>query len=291
MKEIVSMGQIIKGKPVADAISADLTKEVEILKAKGITPKLTIVRVGANGSDLAYERGALKRCASIGINTEVKELSEDISQNEFIAELKKVNEDKDTNGILIFRPFPKQLDESVIKYIIAPEKDVDCFSPVNVAKLMEKDETGFAPCTPSAVIEILKYYNIPMKGKSAAVIGRSMVVGKPVSMLLLNENATVTICHSRTQDMPSVTSKADIVIVGIGKAKMIDSKYIKDGAAVIDVGINVDEQGKLCGDADTDSCLEKASVITPVPAGVGSVTTSILAKHVVKACKLENNLV
>ncbi len=285
------MGQIIKGKPVADAISEDLTKEVEILKAKGITPKLTIVRVGANGSDLAYERGALKRCASIGITTEVKEFPENIEQNDFITELKKINEDKATNGILIFRPFPKQLDESVIKYIIAPEKDVDCFSPVNVAKLMEKDETGFAPCTPSAVIEILKHYNIPMKGKNAAVIGRSMVVGKPVSMLLLNENATVTICHSRTQDMPSVTSKADIVIVGIGKAKMIDSKYIKDGAAVIDVGINVDEQGKLCGDADTDSCLEKASVITPVPAGVGSVTTSILAKHVVKACKLENNLV
>lgn len=285
------MGQIIKGKPVADAISEELTKEVELLKSKGITPKLTIMRVGANGSDLAYERGALKRCASIGINTEVKELSEDISQNDFIAELKKINEDKATNGILIFRPFPKQLDESVIKYIIAPEKDVDCFSPVNVAKLMEKDETGFAPCTPAAVIEILKYYNIPMKGKNVAVIGRSMVVGKPVSMLLLNENATVTICHSRTQDMPSVTSKADIVVVGIGKAKMIDSKYIGNEAVVIDVGINVDEKGKLCGDADTDSCIEKASMITPVPAGVGSVTTSILAKHVVKACKLENNLV
>ncbi|AKN32784.1 methenyltetrahydrofolate cyclohydrolase [Clostridium carboxidivorans P7] len=285
------MGQIIKGKPVADAISTVLTKEVEELKAKGITPKLTIVRVGANGSDLAYERGALKRCASIGIDTEVKELPENIEQDDFIAELKKVNEDKATNGILIFRPFPKQLDESVIKYIIAPEKDVDCFSPVNVAKLMEKDETGFAPCTPSAVIEILKHYNVPMKGKNAVVIGRSMVVGKPVSMLLLNENATVTICHSRTQDMPSVTSKADIVIVGIGKAKMIDSKYIGDEAVVIDVGINVDEKGNLCGDADTDSCIEKASMITPVPAGVGSVTTSILAKHVVKACKLQNNLV
>ncbi len=285
------MGQIIKGKPVADAISEVLTKEVEGLKAKGITPKLTIVRVGANGSDLAYERGALKRCASIGIDTEVKELPEDIAQDQFISELKKVNEDKSTNGILIFRPFPKQLDESVIKYIIAPEKDVDCFSPVNVAKLMEKDETGFAPCTPSAVIEILKYYNVPMKGKNAAVIGRSMVVGKPVSMLLLNENVTVTICHSRTQDMPGVTSQADIVVVGIGKAKMINDKYVKDGAVVIDVGINVDEKGKLCGDVDTESCMEKASMITPVPAGVGSVTTSILAKHVVKACKLQNNLI
>ena len=284
------MGQIIKGKPVADAISEILTKEVEELKVKGITPKLTIVRVGANGSDLAYERGALKRCEQIGITTEVKELPEDISQDDFITELKKVNEDKATNGILIFRPFPKQLDESVIKYVIAPEKDVDCFSPVNVAKVMESDATGYAPCTPSAVIEILKHYNVPMKGKNAVVVGRSMVVGKPVSMLLLNENATVTICHSRTANMPAVCSEADILVVGIGKAKMIDSKYVKDGAVVIDVGINVDEEGKLCGDVNTDDCVEKASMITPVPAGVGSVTTSILAKHVVKACKLQNNL-
>ncbi|MCT8976362.1 bifunctional 5,10-methylene-tetrahydrofolate dehydrogenase/5,10-methylene-tetrahydrofolate cyclohydrolase [Clostridium sp. CX1] len=284
------MGQLIKGKPVADAISAALTKEVEELKVKGIVPKLTIVRVGANGSDLAYERGALKRCQSIGIATEVKELPEDISQDKFIEELKKVNDDKSTHGILVFRPFPKQLSESVIKYVIAPEKDVDCFSPVNVAKVMENDQTGFAPCTPSAVIEILKHYNVPMKGKKAVVIGRSMVVGKPVSMLLLNEHATVTICHSRTENMPAVCSEADVLIVGIGKAKMIDSAYVKEGAAVIDVGINVDEQGNLCGDADTDDCVNKASVITPVPGGVGAVTTSILAKHVVKACKQQNNL-
>lgn len=284
------MGQLIKGKPVADAMSAALTKEVEELKVKGIVPKLTIVRVGANGSDLAYERGALKRCQSIGIATEVKELPEDISQDKFIEELKKVNDDKSTHGILVFRPFPKQLSESVIKYVIAPEKDVDCFSPVNVAKVMENDQTGFAPCTPSAVIEILKHYNVPMKGKKAVVIGRSMVVGKPVSMLLLNEHATVTICHSRTENMPAVCSEADVLIVGIGKAKMIDSAYVKEGAAVIDVGINVDEQGNLCGDADTDDCVNKASVITPVPGGVGAVTTSILAKHVVKACKQQNNL-
>ena len=290
MKEIVSMGQLIKGKPVADAISESLTKEVEQLKAKGITPKLTIVRVGAKGSDLSYEKGALKRCESIGLATEVKELPEDISQEDFILELKKVNEDKATNGILIFRPFPKQLDESVIKYIIAPEKDVDCFSPVNVAKVMESDPTGFPPCTPSAVIEILKHYNVPMKGKKAVVVGRSMVVGKPVSMLLLNENATVTICHSRTENMPAVCAEADVLVVGMGKAKMINSAYVKEGAAVVDVGINVDSEGKLCGDVDTDDCLGKASMITPVPGGVGAVTTSLLAKHVVKACKQQNNL-
>ncbi len=284
------MGQIIKGKPVADAISEALTKEVNDLKVKGITPKLTLVRVGANGSDLAYEKGALKRCEKIGIEAVVKELPEDISQDKFIEELKKINADKTVNAIMVFRPFPKQLDESVIKYIIAPEKDVDCFSPVNVAKIMENDETGFAPCTPSAVIEILKHYEVPMKGKNAVIIGRSMVVGKPMCMLLLNENATVTVCHSKTVDMPKVCSAADILVVGMGKAKMIDSKYVKDGAVVIDVGINVDESKKLCGDVDTEDCESKASMITPVPGGVGSVTSSILAQHIVKACKLQNNL-
>lgn len=284
------MGQIIKGKLVADAICEELSKKVEILKEKVINPKLAIIRVGNNPSDLAYEKGALKRCESIGIITEVKELTEDISQSDFITELEKINCDKAVNGILIFRPFPKQLDESVIKYVIAPEKDVDCFSPVNVAKVMENDETGFAPCTPSAVMEILKYYDVPMKGRKAVVVGRSMVVGKPVSMLLLNENATVTICHSKTQNMPDVCAEADILVVGIGRAKMIDSKYIKDGAVVIDVGINVDESGNMCGDVDTDDCKDKALMITPVPAGVGSVTTSILAKHVVKACMLQNSI-
>lgn len=284
------MGQIIKGKLVADAISEDLRKKVEVLKGKGLIPKLVIVRVGANASDLSYERGALKRCESIGITAEVRELPENISQNDFIRQLEKLNEDKSVNGLLIFRPLPKQLDENVIKYVISPEKDMDCFSPVNVAKIMENDATGFAPCTPSAVMEILKYYNVPMKGKKAVVVGRSMVVGKPVSMLLLNENATVTICHSKTQDMPAVCSEADILVVGIGKAKMIDSKYVKDGAVVIDVGINVDEDGNLCGDVDTEKCVDISSMITPVPGGVGSVTTSILAKHVVKACMLQNNL-
>ncbi|MBP1745216.1 MAG: bifunctional 5,10-methylene-tetrahydrofolate dehydrogenase/5,10-methylene-tetrahydrofolate [Firmicutes bacterium] len=284
------MGQIIKGKPVADSISEDLTKKVEMLKTKGVAPKLTIVRVGVNPSDLAYERGALKRFASIGIATEVKELSLEITQGDFISELEKINKDDSVNGILIFRPLPKQLDEKVIKYIIAPEKDVDCLSPVNVAKVMENDATGFAPCTPSAVMEILKYYNVPMKGKKAVVVGRSMVVGKPVSMLFLNENATVTICHSKTQDIPTVCEDGDILVVGIGKAKMIDSSYVKCGAVVIDVGINVDENGNMCGDVDTEDCLDKVSMLTPVPEGVGSVTTSILAKHVVKACIQQNRI-
>jgi len=284
------MGILIKGKPVADKIKEKLKKEVAELKEKGITPKLAIIRVGDDPGDMAYERGAIKTMVSVNIETDVRDLSKDISQDEFIKKLKSINDDKSVHGILILRPLPDQLDENVIKNVIAPEKDVDCFSPVNVAKVFEGDETGFPPCTPSAVMEILKHYEIPLKGKNAVVIGRSMIVGKPAAMLLLKEHATVTICHSRTKDLPKVASGAELLVVGIGRAKMIDSSYIREGAVVIDVGINVDEDGKLCGDVDTDDCVDKASMITPVPGGVGSVTTSVLAKHVVKACKMQQAL-
>ncbi|HBF2175509.1 bifunctional 5,10-methylene-tetrahydrofolate dehydrogenase/5,10-methylene-tetrahydrofolate cyclohydrolase [Clostridioides difficile] len=289
MEGMSTKGQIIKGKPVADKISEELIKEVDLLVKEGINPKLTIVRVGARSDDLSYERGALKRCQNIGITTEVLELAEDITQEEYIDVLKRVNDDKNVNGILCFRPLPKHLNEKVIKYVIAPEKDVDCFSPINSAKVMEGDKSGFPPCTPTAVVEILKHYNVDLKGSKVTVLGRSMVVGKPVSMLLLSEHATVTICHSKTKNLSGVAAEADVLIAAIGRAKMVDESFVKDGAVVIDVGINVDEEGNLCGDVDTNAVLDKVSMITPVPAGVGSVTTSILAKHVVKACKLQNN--
>ncbi|AJP10398.1 tetrahydrofolate dehydrogenase/cyclohydrolase catalytic domain-containing protein [Clostridioides difficile] len=289
MEGMSTKGQIIKGKPVADKISEELIKEVDLLVKEGINPKLTIVRVGARSDDLSYERGALKRCQNIGITTEVLELAEDITQEEYIDVLKRVNDDKNVNGILCFRPLPKHLNEEVIKYVIAPEKDVDCFSPINSAKVMEGDKSGFPPCTPTAVVEILKHYNVDLKGSKVTVLGRSMVVGKPVSMLLLSEHATVTICHSKTKNLSGVAAEADVLIAAIGRAKMVDESFVKDGAVVIDVGINVDEEGNLCGDVDTNAVLDKVSMITPVPAGVGSVTTSILAKHVVKACKLQNN--
>lgn len=289
MEVTTTKGQIIKGKPVADQMSENLIKEVNELVKEGITPKLKIVRVGARGDDLAYERGALKKCQSIGIETEVLELPEDITQDDYIKALKELNDDKNVNGILCFRPLPKQLDEESIKYVISPEKDVDCFSPINSAKVMEGDTTGFPPCTPTAVVEILKHYGVELKGANVAVLGRSMVVGKPAAMLLLNENATVTICHSRTKDLADVTSKADVLVAAVGKAKMVKENFVKEGAVVIDVGINVDADGNLCGDVDTNAVLDKVSMITPVPAGVGSVTTSILAKHIIKACKLQNN--
>ncbi|MEG1311143.1 MAG: bifunctional 5,10-methylenetetrahydrofolate dehydrogenase/5,10-methenyltetrahydrofolate cyclohydrolase [Romboutsia sp.] len=289
MEIVATNGQIIKGKPVADQISEGLIKEVNELVKEGINPKLTIVRVGSRGDDLAYERGALKRCETIGIQTEVLQLAENINQDDYINELTKLNNDKNVHGILCFRPLPKQLNEEEIKYVISPEKDVDSFSPINTAKVMEGDTTGFPPCTPTAVVEILKHYDVNLNGAKVAVLGRSMVVGKPAAMLLLNENATVTICHSRTKDLAKVTSEADVLVAAVGRAKMVKTNFVKEGAVVIDVGINVDEEGKLCGDVDTNEVISKASMITPVPAGVGSVTTSILAKHIVKAAKLQNN--
>lgn len=283
------MGEIIKGKPVGDALSDQLKLECEALVKDGIQPKLAILRVGAKPNDLSYEKGALKKCETIGIQTEVTELPEGTTQDEYIAALEKLNNDASVNGILTFRPLPEGIDEEVIKNVIAAEKDVDCFSPLNTAKLMEGDKSGFPPCTPTAVVEILKHYDVELNGANVAVLGRSMVVGKPVAMLLLNENATVTICHSRTKNLEKVTSQADILVAAVGRAKMIKENSVKEGAVVIDVGINVDENGNLCGDVDTASVQDKVSMITPVPAGVGSVTTSILAKHVVKACKNQNN--
>lgn len=284
------MGEIIKGKPVGDALSEVLKGECEALVKVGIQPKLAILRVGAKPNDLSYEKGALKKCETIGITTEVTELPDGTTQDQYIETLQKLNDDSSVHGILTFRPLPEGIDEDVIKNVIAPEKDVDCFSPMNTAKLMEGDKTGFPPCTPTAVVEILKYYNVPLKGANVVVLGRSMVVGKPVSMLLLGENATVTICHSKTKDLPKVCADADVLVAGVGRARMVTSDYIKEGAVVIDVGINAKpEGGGICGDVDTDDVVGKASMVTPVPAGVGSVTTSILAKHVIKACKQQNN--
>ena len=284
------MGEIIKGKPVGDALSEVLKGECEALVKDGIQPKLAILRVGAKPNDLSYEKGALKKCDTIGIVAEVTELPEDTTQEQYIEALEKLNKDSSVHGILTFRPLPKGIDEEVIKNVIAPEKDVDCFSLMNTAKLMEGDKTGFPPCTPTAVVEILKHYNVPLKGAKVVVLGRSMVVGKPVSMLLLGENATVTICHSKTQDLPKVCADADVLVAGVGRARMVTADYVKEGAVVIDVGINAKpEGGGICGDVDTDDVVGKASMVTPVPAGVGSVTTSILAKHVIKACKQQNN--
>lgn len=281
----------MNGVEVAKAMKEDLIKQVEALKAKGVNPCLAIVRVGARPDDLSYERGAVKRMELTGIGCKVFELPEDISQEEFEAEFKKVNDDADIHGILLFRPLPKHLDEEPVKAMINPLKDVDCMSSVNFAKVFCGDETGYAPCTPEAVMEMLAYNNIDLKGKRVTIVGRSMVVGKPLSMLMLQKHATVTIAHSRTANLVETCRNAEVLVAAVGRARMITEDMVGEGAVVVDVGINVDEEGKLCGDVDYDKAALKASYISPVPRGVGSVTTSVLAKHVIRGAEYQSKKV
>ncbi|MBS4032446.1 MAG: bifunctional 5,10-methylenetetrahydrofolate dehydrogenase/5,10-methenyltetrahydrofolate cyclohydrolase [Clostridiales bacterium] len=284
------MADALKGKAVADAMKEDLNKRVEALKSKGITPKLGIVRVGARADDLFYEGGAKKTCDSIGMAYEVFEYPTDITQEDFEKAILDVGANKEINGILMFAPLPKTLDEKKIRSLIPVEKDVDCMSLGSAGKVFADEETGFPPCTPTACMDILKHYQIPLKGKKVVVVGRSLVVGKPVAMLLLREHATVTICHSRTENLPGVCAEADILVAAIGRAKMINSTFVKPGQIVIDVGINADpdNEGKYCGDVDFASVEPIVEKITPVPGGVGSVTTAVLCKHTVMACELQN---
>lgn len=249
----------------------------------GRTPKLAIVRVGERPDDLSYERGAMKKMAAFGLEAEVFAYPEDIEDAEFKEAFRKINDDDGVDGILLLRPLPKQIREKDIERMIHPEKDLDGISPENIAKVFAGDATGYAPCTAEAVVETLKAYEIPITGKRAVIVGRSMVVGKPLSMLMLKENATVTICHTKTVNLEETCQSAEILIAAAGRARMLDQKSVGNGAVVIDVGINVDENGKLCGDVDFDSLEGTASMATPVPGGIGAVTTAVLAKHLVTA--------
>ena len=279
------MSILMKGADVAKTMKEDLTGEARRLKDRGILPSLTIVRVGARPDDLAYERGARKRMEMIGSECKVVELPETITQAEFEKTFFKINEDPKVHGILLFRPLPGHLEEGPVVSRINPLKDVDCMCPVNIAKVFSGDETGHAPCTPEAVMEMLDYYKIDPRGKKVTVIGRSMVVGKPLSMLLLKRHATVTICHTRTKDLSATCREAEILVAAAGKARMVTADMIGDGAVVVDVGINVDAKGNLCGDVDFNAAEPVTSYISPVPRGVGSVTSSVLAKHVLKAAE------
>ncbi|APF28830.1 tetrahydrofolate dehydrogenase/cyclohydrolase, catalytic domain protein [Clostridium sporogenes] len=279
------MTKILYGNEVALKIKEDLKLRIDKLKEKNIIPKLAILRMGNKQDDIAYERSIIKSCEKLNIETKVEELKEDILEEDFLKLMERLNNDKDIQGILVFRPYPKHLNENVINSSIALNKDVDCMHPLNLERIFEGDLEGFMPCTPEAVIEILKYYDIDLKGKNIVIINRSMVVGKPLSMMSLAHNATVTICHSKTIDLPSITKKADIVVTAIGKAKLIKEEYFNKDSIVIDVSINVDENGKLCGDVDFEDVEEKVGAITPVPKGVGSVTTTLLLKHIVEAAE------
>jgi len=275
--------QVLSGKEVSQALMADVKQQAQQLIDRGVIPKLAIVRFGARPDDLWYEKGAKRTCSRAGIECETSELSQDAPWEEFEKVLSTLNSDPSVHGILVLQPMPKHIDTTRARYLIDPAKDVDSMSPINAAKVFEGDPTGFPPCTPTAVMEIIRHYDIPLKGKKAVVLGRSMVVGKPAAMLLLGEHATVTICHSRTADLAAEARKAEILVAAIGRARMVTSDFIGQGAVVMDVGINVDEDGKMCGDVDYDQVAPLASMITPVPGGVGSVTTAVLAKHVVKA--------
>lgn len=273
--------EILKGLPVANAINEKLMEQVKSIE--GPLPHLAIIRVGERPDDCSYERGAVKKMDKVEVRCTTYTFDSDIDNNTFQAEFDKINENPDIDGILMLRPLPKQLDEKLIERKIDPRKDLDGISPLNLAKVYAGDESGYAPCTAEAVIEMLDYAGIDIKGKRVTVVGRSLVIGKPVSMLLMKRNATVTVCHTKTVDMEGTCKNAEILVAAAGSARMIKKDYVAEGAIVVDVGINVDEEGNLCGDVDFDTITDIAAIATPVPGGVGSVTTSVLAKHLVKA--------
>ena len=273
----------LRGKKVSDGIKEYVSKELETLS---FVPKLAIVRVGENPDDMSYERGATKKLKSFGLDVASYVFPQDISDEALKKAFKDINEDDEVTGILLLRPLPHTINEKDIENMIDPKKDLDGISPINIAKVFAGDTTGFSPCTAEAVIEVLKAYDIELTGKRVTVVGRSMVVGKPVSMLLLKENATVTMTHTRTVDLKKTCSDAEIVVAAAGRAKMLNSDYCGQDAVMIDVGINVDENGKLCGDVDYATLDGKASAATPVPGGVGTVTTAVLAKHLIQAAKM-----
>lgn len=272
---------VLKGAEV----SAGIKNQVEQLLAErtGEPPKLAIIRVGEKPDDCSYERGATKKLKSFGLRVQSYVYPEDISDEEFKKAFSEINEDPDVTGILLLRPLPKQIRETDLEAMIAPEKDLDGISPVNIAKVFSGDPSGFAPCTAEAVVELLKHYKIPIEGKRVTIVGRSMVVGRPLSMLMLRENGTVTICHTRTKDLEAVCREADILVAAAGRAKLLDQRFAAPNAVVIDVGIHVQEDGTMCGDVDFASLEGTVSMATPVPGGVGAVTTAVLAKHLLQA--------
>lgn len=271
----------LRGKAVADNLHLEIAKQTEELKAKGITPKLAVVRVGAREDDLAYERGILKKFANNNVDVVVKELPQDTDQETLDREVRTLNDDPTVNGILMFRPLPKHLTDENIKSFIDPGKDVDVMGYGNMAGLFAGDKDAYAPCTAQAVMEILNFYGIETRGKNVTVIGRSLVIGKPVTLLLIAANATVTVCHTKTRDLKAECQRADIIVAAAGVAKMLTKDYVRPGQVVIDVGMNVDGNGKLCGDVDYEEVSQIVDKITPVPGGVGAVTTSVLMKYTV----------
>jgi methylenetetrahydrofolate dehydrogenase (NADP+)/methenyltetrahydrofolate cyclohydrolase len=279
------MAELLKGAAVVAAMNEKMTAEISALKAKGISPTLAILRVGERDDDISYEKGAMKRCDTVGVAVKNVLLPADVTQDVLMKNVEALNNDKSVHGVLIFRPLPKHLDEEAVRNALKPEKDIDGITDGSLAGVFTGNGQGFAPCTAQACMEILDFYKVDCKGKRAVVVGRSLVVGKPAAVMLLGKNATVTVCHTRTVDMPSVTRNAEILIVAAGKANAVTKEFLAPGQIVVDVGINMTDDGKLCGDVKFDDAEPIVGAITPVPGGVGTVTTSVLVSHVVEAAK------
>ena len=279
------MSVILKGAPVVAAMNEANAARCAALREKGVTPTLAVVRVGAREDDLSYEKGVMARCAKVGVEVKQFLLSADAAQEELLGVIACINADPAIHGCLLFRPLPQQFDDRTVRAALAPEKDIDGITDGSLAGVFTNTSLGYPPCTAQACLEILKFYGIPLSGRRAVVVGRSLVVGKPAAMMLDRENATVTLCNSRTRDLPEVCREADIVVVAMGKAGAVGAEHLREGQVVVDVGIHVNEEGKLCGDVRFGEAEPLVEAITPVPGGVGTVTTSVLVSHVVEAAE------
>ena len=280
------MSVILKGAPVVAAMNEANAARCAALREKGVVPTLAVVRVGAREDDLSYEKGVMARCAKVGVEVKQFLLPADAAQEELLGVIACINADPSIHGCLLFRPLPRQFDDRTVRAALAPEKDIDGITDGSLAGVFTNTALGYPPCTAQACLEILKFYGIPLSGRRAVVVGRSLVVGKPAAMMLDRENATVTLCNSRTRNLPEVCRQADIVVVAMGKMAAVGADCLRAGQTVVDVGIHVNEEGKLCGDVQFAAAEPVVDAITPVPGGVGTVTTSVLVGHVVQAaCK------
>ena len=279
------MAELLKGGPAAKAITEDLIFRCKALKENGTDPCLAILRIGERGDDIAYEKSALKRCERIGVKARLFTLPAAASKKEVLDAIRKINNDDTIHGCLMFRPLSDRQMEAEACALLDPAKDVDAMTMASLAGVFACRDIGYPPCTAQAVIELLDHYQIPLEGRRVTVIGRSMVIGKPVSMMLQKRNATVTMCHTRTVDLPSACRNAEILIVAAGHAGIVDANYVSKDQVIVDVGINVDPEGNLCGDVRFEEVEPLVKAITPVPGGVGSVTTAVLCKHVIEAAE------
>lgn len=273
----------LSGRETARALSEKTAEKVAALAQMGIRPKLLIIRIGENEADISYERGILKKCRSLEMDACTEVLPENVSGDEVFRLICRANEDSSVHGVLLFRPLPGHMDREKIENALAPEKDIDGMTDLSMSGIFTGRNKGFAPCTAQACMEILDHYSIDCRGKRAVVIGRSNVIGKPAAMLLLKRNATVTVCHTGTVDLPSAAKEADILLAAAGRAKMVDGSFLRPGQVILDVGIHVGEDGRLCGDVDYEAACAAGACITPVPGGVGAVTSAVLADHLAEA--------